>query len=178
MWLSLVWFWDEETGLVARLMELSCSLLPPGSPSDSLSRLSSGPCSWDLLCEGAGHSEYLPGALPMLTGASDLATHFSEGVVDPVGKDWGLVPWGLHLRCRGSLRGLLWKKHLSLDSLGGSWLRELCVLSCWIISSDLGHLDSHLSFLYSESFWFKWNIYFLVGMECCRDVWRPHSFSI
>ena len=83
-------------GLVARLMELSCSLLPPGSPSDSLSRLTSGPCSWDLLCEGAGHSEYLPGTLPMLTGASDLATHFSEGVVDAVGRDWVWVPWGLH----------------------------------------------------------------------------------
>ena len=74
---------------MAHLMELSCSLVPPGSPSDSLRRLSSGPCSLDLLCEGAGHSEYLPGALPMLTGTSDLATHFSEGVVDPIGRDWG-----------------------------------------------------------------------------------------
>ena len=103
-------------GLVSCLMlpgsweGLNCSLLPPDSPSDSLSRLSSGPCSWDLLCEGAGHSEYLPGALPMFTGALDLATHFSEGVVDAVGIGWGWVPWGLHLKCRGSLRGLLWKK--------------------------------------------------------------------
>ena len=43
--LSLTLFWDEETGLVTRLMssglweELSCSLLPPGSPSDSFIRL-------------------------------------------------------------------------------------------------------------------------------------------
>ena len=54
---------------------------------------------------------------------------------------------------------------------GGSWLTELCVLSCWMISSDLGHLDSHLSFSYSESFgsnekfnsWLGWNVAEMYG---------------
>lgn len=58
-------------------------------------RLSSGPGSWDFLCEGLGHSD-----LPVVTGAPDLGTCFLRGVVDPLGLDWGWVPRGLHLKCR------------------------------------------------------------------------------
>ena len=84
---------------------LSCSLLPPDSPHDSLSRLSSGPCSWDLLCEELRLPKYLRGTPSMITGAPDLATHFPGGVVNPVRWDWGWVPRGLHLKWRSRLRG-------------------------------------------------------------------------
>ena len=43
-------------------------------------RLSSGPGSWDLLCEGLGIPEYLPGALPEVTGALDQALTSLEGL--------------------------------------------------------------------------------------------------
>ena len=85
-------------GLVTCLMSsvswegLSCSLLPP----DSIwltHRLSSGPGSWDLFCKGLGLPEYLPGALPVVTGAPGSPTCFPGGVVDPVEWHWTWVPW-------------------------------------------------------------------------------------
>ena len=78
-------------------------------------RLSCGPGSWDLLCEGLGHPEYLPGALPVVTGVPDSPICFPGGVVDPVGWDYSWVPRALHLKCRSSFFVfvfvfLLWKK--------------------------------------------------------------------
>ena len=59
-------------------------------------RLSSGPGSWDLLCEGLGHPQYLLAALTVVTRAPNPATCFPGEVVDLVGWDWGWVPRGLH----------------------------------------------------------------------------------
>ena len=59
-------------------------------------RLSSGPGSWDLLCEGLGHPEYLLAALTVVTRAPNPATCFPGEFVDLVGWDWGWVPRGLH----------------------------------------------------------------------------------
>ena len=41
-------------------------------------RLSSGPGSCDLLCKGLGLPEYLPGALPVVTGAPDPLASLEE----------------------------------------------------------------------------------------------------
>ena len=55
-------------------------------------RLSSGPGPWDLLYKGLGLPEYLPGALPVVTGALDPLTCFPGEAVDPLGVTLGLSP--------------------------------------------------------------------------------------
>ena len=95
--LGLVLRW-RNWGFVTRLTSgswegLSCSLLPSHSPSESLT---SGPGSWDLLCEGLGHPEYLLAALAVVTRAPNPTTCFPGGVVDLLGWDLGWVSRGLH----------------------------------------------------------------------------------
>ena len=106
-------------------------------------RLSCGPGSWDLLCEELGHPEYLPGALPVVTGAPDSAICFPGGVVNPVGWDYSWVPRGQHLKCRSSF--FYCEKNLRLKTEGVLTKRTdgssepLDDFHC-----DLGHLDSVL----------------------------------
>ena len=102
-------------------------------------RLRCGPCSWDLLCKGLRFPEYLPGALPMVSGVPDLDARFPRGVVDPVGWDWGWVPRGLLLKGRSSCNFFFCEKNLRLNSEGGFDYRELVgALSCWMISILIG----------------------------------------
>ena len=101
-------------------------------------RLSSGPGPSDLLYKGLGLPEYLPGALPVVTGALDPLTRLPGGAVDPLGWDWGWVPRGLPLKCRSSLRGYYEKKkknHTEVWILRRSWLRKLCVL--WALGDQI-----------------------------------------
>ena len=129
---SVVWFvrmcgcvvidlvWDEETEVGLRLSDVSFVRgTEMQSAGSGLSiwlthRLSCGPGSWDLLCKGLGQPEYLPGALPVVTGVPDSPICFPGGVVDPVGWDYSWVPRALHLKCKSSLLFffffLLWKK--------------------------------------------------------------------
>ena len=112
-------------------------------------RLSCGPGSWDLLCKGLGHPEYLPGALPVVTGVPDSPICFPGGVVDPVGWDYSWVPRALHLKCKSSLFFFVFfftvEKNLRLNTEGVLTKRTdgssepLDDFHC-----DLGHLDSVL----------------------------------
>ena len=103
-------------------------------------RLTSGPDPWDLLYEGLRLPEYLPGVLPVVTGALDPLTRLPGGAVDPLGWDWGWVPRDLPLKCRSSLRGYYGKQtnkqtNTEVWILRRSWLRKLCVL--WVLDDQI-----------------------------------------
>ena len=126
-------------------------------------RLSSGPGPWDLLYEGLRLPEYLPGALPVVTGALDPLTRLPGGAVDPLGWDWGWVPRGLPLKCRSSLRGYYEKtkqnktKHWSLNSEEVLAKETVCPLSLgwsnqskiWIVWTLIFHF--HIQKVFSAS---------------------------
>ena len=96
-------------------------------------RLSSGPGSWNLPCEGLGHPEYLPGALSVVTGPQTHPLGSLEGLwtlCDEAGAEsLGVYMWN------GGVVFLLWKK-FKVESWVMSWLRELVgTLSHWVIST-------------------------------------------
>ena len=105
--LSLTLFWDEETEVGLLVRRQFCERgwdavcwLQTLHLTHSQAELCPG--SWDSLFEGLGHPEYLPGALPVVTGVPDSPICFPGGVVDPVGWDYSWVPRALHLKCRSS----------------------------------------------------------------------------
>ena len=64
-------------------------------------RLSSGPGSWNLPCEGLGHPEYLPGALSVVTGPQTHPLASLEGLWtlwDDTGAEFlGVYIWNVGL---------------------------------------------------------------------------------
>ena len=155
--LPLTVFWDEKLSLGCSSDVSFVRGAEMQSAGSRLSiwlthRLSCGPGSWDLLCKGLGQPEYLPGALPVVTGVPDSPICFPGGVVDPVGWDYSWVPRALHLKCRSSFVFCLFVflffycgKNLRLNTEGVLTKRTdgssepLDDFHC-----DLGHLDSVL----------------------------------
>ena len=146
-------------------------------------RLSSGPGFWDLLCEGLGHSEYLPGNLPVVTGAPDLSICFPGGVVDPVEWDWAWVPRGLHLKCRNRFFFFFFcEKNIRLNTEGVLTKRTGGCSEHWVISTVIWAI--RILFFYFH----VWKVSspnereLLPGWnwECCREWWRScwHLFYI